>query len=78
LLLNTVNRGLCAVPDTLCRICAFILILLSNFLVIISQVYVNYLPADLPALRRSISPANLTPFPLYGSGLRNERIFAQT
>ncbi len=38
----------------------------------------TYLLADLPALRRSCSPTNLIPLPLYGSGLRSERIFAAT
>ncbi len=37
-----------------------------------------FLAADLPALRRKISPVNLIPFPLYGSGLRKLRIFAAT
>src|SRR5437763_899458 len=32
----------------------------------------------LPSLRKMYSPAYLTPLPLYGSGLRNERIWAAT
>ena len=36
----------------------------------------NY--ADLPAFLLNISPTNLTPFPLYGSGALKERIFAAT
>src|SRR5207244_4734152 len=38
------------------------------------------LPAlpDLPALRRRRSPRYRTPLPLYGSGLRNDRILAAT
>src|SRR5512147_1230701 len=34
--------------------------------------------AALPALRRIYSPSYFTPFPLYGSGGRNDRIFAAT
>ena len=39
---------------------------------------INYLPADLPAFLLNTSPTNLTPLPLYGSGLRKLRILAQT
>ena len=39
----------------------------------------NYLaPADLPDFLRITSPTNLIPLPLYGSGLRKERILEQT
>jgi len=37
-----------------------------------------YLPAALPAFLRNTSPANFTPLPLYGSGLRKLLIFAAT
>src|SRR5690606_41201531 len=37
-----------------------------------------FLDADLPAFLRSCSPANLIPFPLYGSGARSDRILAAT
>jgi len=35
-------------------------------------------PADLPDFLRITSPTNLIPLPLYGSGLRKERILEQT
>ena len=79
LLLNTLIRGRAAVPDTLLRTLYLILIRLSIFVVIIIQIYVNYLaPADLPDFLRISSPTNLIPLPLYGSGLRKERILEQT
>src|SRR5690554_989274 len=78
LLRKTDRRGHSAVPLILPRTRAFIFSLFSFFVIIAMSVYLNYLPAVLPDLRRSCSPTNLIPLPLYGSGLRNERILAHT
>ena len=77
--LNTLIRGRSAVPEILLRTLYLIFIRLSIFVVITFLFYVNYLaPADLPDFLRISSPTNLTPLPLYGSGLRKERILEQT
>src|SRR5690606_24892913 len=75
LLLYTDKRGRSEEPDRRFLIPRLMRSLRDTFV----PAMMNYfLAADLPALRRNCSPANLIPFPLYGSGARNERILAAT
>jgi len=77
LLLYTDKRGVFEVPEIFFLILLLIFNLLFNLL---NAITVNYyfLPADLPAFLLISSPTNRIPFPLYGSGLRRERILAAT
>jgi len=80
LLLKTDNLGFAAVPLIFLRIRYFIfafvetlcsLFIIYNFRFCRKLIFTNYyLPAALPAFLLNTSSVYLTPFPLYGSGLR--------